>query len=257
MNINGKGCFMEYGNGSHNALAGTNQVIIGASKGIGSEIASFLLKKGTQVLAIGRSNAAANIQISRNYRSCDMRDLPKLIDVVEASFNSEKINGVTLAAGVSYPSSPAISEIARFRATIEINLIAAFDCLQTLKPYLAENSSVVLLTSINADLGFANNPGYVASKAGLDGLTRALAMDWADRKVRVNSIKLGYFPTAMTENSFQDQKLKSERSDRTILGRWGEIHEIFGSVEFLLSNASSYITGHSVPIDGGWLVKGL
>jgi gluconate 5-dehydrogenase len=248
---------MERTTNNGNPLVGTNQIVVGASKGIGFGIAEYLVSRRANVLALGRSKAPVKNQFSKYYKNCDMADLPKLIEVIESSFKSKKIDGLTLAAGVSFPKNTSKSEIVRFKDTVEINLISTFQCLETLKPYLAHKSSVVLLTSINSDLGFSNNPGYVASKAGLDGLTRALAMDWAADDVRVNSIKLGYFPTDMTRMSYKDQKLKDERSKRTILGRWGEIKEIFGPVEFLLSNASSYVTGHSIPIDGGWLVKGL
>jgi NAD(P)-dependent dehydrogenase (short-subunit alcohol dehydrogenase family) len=114
-----------------------------------------------------------------------------------------------------------------------------------------------LLSSINANLAFPNNPGYVASKSGLSGLTRALALDWGPEGIRVNSLNLGYFHTDMTNESYLDPVKRNDRSLKTILNRWGEISEVSGPVHFLLSSASSYITGHALSVDGGWSVKGL
>ena len=82
-------------------------------------------------------------------------------------------------------------------------------------------------------------------------------MDLASKQIRVNSISPGYFPTSITYESFNNETLRIERSNRSVLKRWGKPEELVGPVAFLCSDASSFITGHDLPVDGGWLIQGL
>jgi NAD(P)-dependent dehydrogenase (short-subunit alcohol dehydrogenase family) len=239
------------------SLVGTNQLVLGASKGLGLQIFNSLNSCGSNVLGIGRSQQALQTSFSHNYVSCDLNDVTKLLQSIETRFQNSKIDGVTIPAGISLPFDTEMNEGMRFRKTIEANLSNIYESLLNIKPLLSSRSSIVLLSSINANLAFPNNPGYVASKSGLSGLTRALALDWGLEGIRVNSLNLGYFHTDMTNGSYLDPVKRNDRSMKTILNRWGEIPEVSGPVHFLLSSASSYITGHALSVDGGWSVKGL
>jgi NAD(P)-dependent dehydrogenase (short-subunit alcohol dehydrogenase family) len=221
------------------------------------QVASHLLREGANVIAIGRSKLCDDVSLRNNYHQCDMADSDRLSSLIRDVFKSKKIDGCAVAAGVSIAANPEKSELQRFKETISTNLTDVYGALLHLKPFLNIGSSVVLFSSINSQLGFPNNVGYVSSKAAIDGLTRALATDWAENEIRVNSLQLGYFPTLMTKNSYGDDKKRIERASRTILGRWGDISEIYGPLQFLLSRSSSYLTGQSLPVDGGWMVKGL
>ena len=117
--------------------------------------------------------------------------------------------------------------------------------------------SIINITSIGANLGFPNNPGYLASKGGLASLTRSFAYDLASKNIRVNSIVPGYIRTEMTSESYNNERLKKEREDRMLLKRWGECGDLVGAAIYLASNASSYVTGSEIYIDGGWSIKGL
>jgi gluconate 5-dehydrogenase len=88
-------------------------------------------------------------------------------------------------------------------------------------------------------------------------LTRALAMDLADRRIRVNNLAPGYIRTQMTEASYADPARREARARHTMLGRWGEPRELIGAAIFLASDASSYVTGQDLFVDGGWTGKGL
>ena len=142
-----------------------------------------------------------------------------------------------------------------FRSTCE----APFQLSKRFAKMMKEqgSGSIINITSIGAELGFPNNPAYVAAKGALKQLTKSLAVDLGQFGIRVNSIGPGYFKTDMTQSSWNDPQLQKDRTRHTILGRWGEPDDLTGAVIFLASDASSYITGQDLYVDGGWLAKGL
>ena len=117
--------------------------------------------------------------------------------------------------------------------------------------------SIINITSLNAELAFPNNPAYVAFKGGLKQLTKALALDLGQYNIRVNNIGPGYMKTDMTKKSWLNPKLRKARTSRILLNRWGEKEDIVGPCIFLASDASKYVTGHDLYVDGGWLANGL
>ena len=119
------------------------------------------------------------------------------------------------------------------------------------------DGSIVNITSLNAKLGFPNNPAYVAAKGGLKMLGKSLARDWGTFGIRVNNLGPGYIKTDMTKKSFNNLKIRKIREKRTMLGKWGEIKDLLGPCIFLISNASNYITGQDLYVDGGWISNGL
>jgi len=116
---------------------------------------------------------------------------------------------------------------------------------------------IINITSLNSELAFLDNPAYVAFKGALKQLTKSLALDLGKYGIRVNNVGPGYFRTNMTKKSWEDPEKNKARCDRTVLGRWGEPKDLAGTIIFLCSNASSYITGQDIYVDGGWLIKGL
>ncbi len=119
------------------------------------------------------------------------------------------------------------------------------------------SGSIVNITSLGSELAFPDNPSYQMSKAGLKQLSKSIARDWGAKGIRANNICPGYMKTSMTEKSFNSPELKAARSERMILPRWGEPEDLVGAAIFLLSKASSYITGSDIYVDGGWVAKGL
>ena len=106
-------------------------------------------------------------------------------------------------------------------------------------------------------MGFPNNPAYISSKSGLIGLTRSFARDYGKFKINCNAVLPGYFKTDMNKKSLNNKKKRIQREDLTMLGRWGEIEELVGTVLFLASNSAKYITGQKIIVDGGIAAKGL
>ena len=118
--------------------------------------------------------------------------------------------------------------------------------------------SIINIASISGKIAMPNNPAYNASKAGLLNLTKSLAVDLAKYKIRVNSISPGYTITSLNSKSWNDKKLRSIRTKKTLLKRWASPDEYNEAVLFLLDNSrSSYMTGSNITIDGGWTSKGL
>ena len=126
------------------------------------------------------------------------------------------------------------------------------------KIMMEKKSGVIInITSINAEFAFPNNPAYQATKAGLKQLTKSLALDLAKFGIRVNSIGPGYFRTSMTKKSWDNLKRRKEIQECTMLKRWGVPKDLEGIIIFLSSDASSYITGQDIYVDGGWTAKGM
>ena len=160
-------------------------------------------------------------------------------------------------AGISIAKSISQSEISRFDQTFSTNVRSMFNIINNLKPLFVSGSSIINFSSIGANLGFPDNPSYCASKGAVLSLSRALSNDFGSQNIRVNCISPGYFPTKMTTLSFKNANEKNKRENRTVLGRWGEVKELLGASIYLASDASSYVTGTELVIDGGWSSKGL
>ena len=143
--------------------------------------------------------------------------------------------------------------------TLEVNLTSAFFCTQEVLRYMVKENygSIINITSLNSELGFPNNPAYVASKGGLRMLGKAFARDFGKYGIRVNNVAPGYIKTDLTKESYLNKKTRMSREKRIMLGRWGEKNDLLGPCIFLASDASDYITGQDLFVDGGWSSNGL
>tara|TARA_B100001559_G_scaffold289650_1_gene268130 strand:- start:562 stop:1266 length:705 start_codon:yes stop_codon:yes gene_type:complete len=228
-----------------------NIVLTGSSSGIGNSLGNYLSKKGYNVIGLSRRN-----NIKNNFKSiiCDVRDLNRL----KKGLNKiKKVDCLINNAGIA--RSKHKDKIKNFEEIIKTNLYGAYYMSHLLKKKLSKSSkaSIINIGSIAAHQGGVDNPGYVSSKSGIVGLTKALANDYYSANIRVNSISPGYFKSPMTEKSYKSKKRKKNISSRLIINRWGEAKDLFGLVEYLMSEKASYVTGQDFVIDGGWLAKGL
>ena len=235
-----------------------NKIIIvtGASKGIGLELASSFAKAGALVWGVGRSNKELN-NLNIKYRTLNILDKESFFELCEEIYTERgSIDVLINAAGISITSNSEDNQN-NFKHILDTNLIGNYHCCNSASSFMKDEGSIINITSIGASLGFPNNPGYLASKGGLASLTRSLAYDLSSKNIRVNSIVPGYIRTDMTRESYNDERLNKERMDRMLLKRWGECEDLVGAAIYLASNASSYVTGSEIYIDGGWSIKGI
>jgi len=237
------------------SIEGKTAVVVGASRGIGAELALAAKKSGANLVCLSRSSASAIIELQDNYHQCDVTDSSSFDDICkQATKQFGSIDIFINAAGVTVSET---NKDNKFEEIIDINLVASYRCSQIISTYMVNGGSIIHITSIGSIQGFPNNPGYVASKGGLRMLTKALALDFAKNNIRVNSIVPGYISTDMTKISRNDPILYEERLKRMMVQRWGSTEDIVGAAIYLASNASSYVTGTDLIVDGGWTAKGL
>jgi gluconate 5-dehydrogenase len=237
------------------SLDGKIAVVTGTSRGIGAAIAAGFTEAGAKVFGLSRSGTAPK---GVTAIACDLSDDAAIKRAFDQIAKSDRLDVLVNAAGISLPASET-SELKRFRDTLATDLTGVYAAILAAHPLLkkAGASSIINVTSINSVRGFPGNPGYVAAKAGLAGLTRALANDYARDGIRVNALAPGYVATEMTATSFADPAMHEDRRRHTMLGRWAKPDDLVGAAIFLASSASAYVTGQELFVDGGWTAKGL
>jgi NAD(P)-dependent dehydrogenase (short-subunit alcohol dehydrogenase family) len=248
-------------------LSGRVAVVTGASSGLGVAFAEGLAAAGAKVvLAARRRERLAEVEARLREQGADA--LSVVCDVAEPS-DVEALVRHTLEhfgradvlvnnAGVTNVA-PALDEpLEEFRKTIDVNLIGAYHCAQSFGRVMVEagRGSIVNVASVLGVVGGGMIPqaAYAASKGGLVNLTRELAAQWARRGVRVNALAPGWFLSEMTEGMFADENGQRFIRTRTPMGRAGELEELIGPLLLLASDASSFMTGQVILVDGGWTI---
>lgn len=243
-------------------LDGRVVLITGASSGLGFVLASYLAEAGADLVLgarrvdrlelavaeatkLGKRCEAFETDVS-NPESCE-----RLVELAVESFG--KVDVLVNNAGVGAASPASRERPEEFRRVIDVNLNGAYWMAQACGRVMKPGSSIINIGSI---LGFTTaelpQAAYAASKAGLVGLTRDLAQQWTGRKgIRVNLVAPGFFESEMTAQ-YPDGYLESQMR-RVLLGRTAQPEEVAAAVLFLASDAASYITGISLPVDGGVL----
>lgn len=243
-------------------LDGRVAIVTGASSGLGDRFARVLSAAGARVVVAARR--ADRIETLASELSdavavpCDVTEpgAPARL-VVTALEHYGRVDVVVNNAGASDPM-PALDESTEhFRATVELNLIAPFELARAAAAAMVDRGggSIINVASIWGIVGVGQIPeaGYAASKGGVVNLTRELAAQWARRGVRVNALAPGWFHTEMTDGvMFGDENAERWMRGRTPMGRGGEPHELDGALLFLAGDASSFVTGSVVSVDGGW-----
>jgi NAD(P)-dependent dehydrogenase (short-subunit alcohol dehydrogenase family) len=245
------------------SLKGRVALVTGASSGIGRALAMTLAEAGAAVCLVARREAelaalARDIG-ARGGRAlavvCDLGDRAALPDAVaraSAGFGPPDI--LVNAAGIN-PRRPIDAVTDReWDATVEINLSVPFFLAQRLAPAMCARGwgRIVNIASLQSVRAFADGAPYGASKGGVMQLTRALAQAWSARGVNCNAIAPGFFPTELTAAVFADPERAAAMAARTMIGRNGVLDDLSGTLLYLASRASDYVTGQTLFVDGGF-----
>ena len=238
-------------------------IVTGASSGLGARFARVVDAAGARVVLAARRTerleAVATELRDAHVVACDLSLDGAPESLVAATLaHYGRVDVLVNNAGTSAPT-PAFDETTdKFAATLRINLVAPFELArECARAMIAVESrgTIVNVASIWGLVGVGQIPeaGYAASKGGLVNLTRELSAQWARRGVRVNCLAPGWFRSEMTEGlMFGDENAERWMRQRTPLGRGGEEHELDGALLFLASEASSFLTGQVLCVDGGW-----
>ncbi len=241
------------------SLSGKVAVVTGAAGGIGQAITLSLAEAGaSKVYALDLQNNTEWPNANIENCSIDLQDrnhINNFADQISLK-HSHGADILVNCAGVTFTNDFFNYSDQDWDMTYKVNLLAPY----LLSRVLARDmygGSIINITSLNAELAFPNNPAYVTMKHGLKGLTKSLALELGKKNIRVNNVGPGYIKTEMTKKSWSNDTIHEERKKKTFLDRWGTPTDIAGTVLFLASDASSYITGQDIYVDGGWTAKGL
>jgi 2-deoxy-D-gluconate 3-dehydrogenase len=247
-------------------LKGKVALVSGSSKGLGKAMARALAQSGADVIVNGR-DAASLMPVVQEIASLGAKakaiaaDLSQRADVermiAEAIAWQGHLDILVNNAGIIRRAPAAEHSDADWDAVMRVNLDGVFTaCRAAGKHMLARGSGKVINTaSLLSFFGGFTVPGYAASKGAVGQLTKALSNEWAGRGVQVNAIAPGYMRTDNTAALQADPVRSKEILSRIPAGRWGEPADLEGTVVFLASSASDYLSGHILAVDGGWCAR--
>jgi NAD(P)-dependent dehydrogenase (short-subunit alcohol dehydrogenase family) len=248
-------------------LDGRSALVTGGTRGLGRVMAEALAEAGASVCISSRSidaarTAAAEIAAASGARVEGIEaevttadGVNRLVDVAHRDFG--RVDILVNNAGVNIRGTVGELTESDWDTVLDTNLKGVFLLSRAFGPAMCERrwGRVINLSSMLASIGLPGRAPYAASKAGVVALTRVLALEWAASGVTVNAICPGPFATDMNRQLLNDPEKYAAFVQKLPVGRWGELHEIKGIVVFLASEASSFVTGAALAIDGGWTAQ--
>lgn len=246
-------------------LDGRVALVTGANRGLGQGMALGLAEAGADIACVSRSGNDGEIRgqvegLGRRFLSvkaelANPADRVGLVDKVVAGFGKIDILVNNAGSGTRFP--PEEYPMSDWRELIEVHLMSTFDLSQQAAKHMLPRGrgKIINIGSVMSEEGGLNISAYAAAKHGIAGLTKSLAVSWSARGINVNCIAPGYFETNMS-NSLKYHPVRGQQIlDRIPCGRWGMPEELKGLAVFLASDASNYMHGSVVAIDGGWLAR--
>lgn len=230
------------------ALDGLSGIITGGGSGIGAGLADAFEAAGA---AVERWDVAAGDGVV----TCDVADPAAVAAATAGAIDRlDRIDFLVNNAGVRVQGAFLDVSFEDWRRVIDVDLTGVWNCSQAVGRHMAERGGgkVLNVASIVSTHALRNRPAYVAAKAGVAGLTRAMAFELGAKGIRCNAIGPGVIETPLSKTYFEDPALAQQIKDETPLGHWGQVSDLCGPAVFLCSPAADYVSGQLLCVDGGW-----
>ncbi len=246
-------------------LSGRTALVTGGSSGLGEAMAEALGLAGAAVILMARSQGAlarsAEQLAARGIRAmtvpCDLSRPDSAQQGARDALALAPVDILVNAAGVNLREPFMDVSVDSWQTQINLHLSAPFFLAQALAPGMKQRGwgRIINIASLQSYRAFPNSAPYGAGKGGIVQLTRAMAVEWGPHGITCNAIGPGFFPTALTAPVFGDPELVARHAAQTCLGRNGELQDVHGLTVFLASNASAYVTGQTLMLDGGYTAR--
>ena len=244
-------------------LTGTVAVVTGARRGIGMAMAEGLAAAGADIIGVSANLESTGSEVSRRVEALgrsftayqtDFADRAAVTALGE-QLAAQHVDILVNNAGTIRRAPAAEHSDEFWDEVLAVNLASQFVLSRAVgASMLARGSGKIIFTaSLLSFQGGLNVPGYAAAKSGVAGLVKALSNEWAGRGVTVNAIAPGYIATDNTQALQDDENRSRSILERIPAGRWGNPDDLAGATVFLASSASDYVSGITLPVDGGWL----
>ena len=242
-------------------------LIFGGAGGIGAEAGARLALGGARVVIADLDAAQAQAKaagiVAGGGRAigvaCDITNPALCESAAQAAIDQfGQLDGVVNCAGISKPHDSISLPPADWARMVDVQLNGAFYAAQACAKHMwATGGAMVFITSTNAEAAFPRRAAYCSAKAGVAMLTKVLAIEWAEKGIRVNAVGPAYVATEMTQRNIAAGNInETQIKARIPLGRLAQPGDVADAVAFLLSDQAAFITGHSLYVDGGWLAYG-
>ena len=248
-------------------LDGKVAMVTGGTKGLGLAMAHALASVGAHIAINSRHGAEAQVAAAEIVRKHGCRAVGVEADVTKPDqINGfvqqvvDELGGIDILitnAGINVRLPTTDLPLEDWQRVIDINLTGPFLCSQAVIPHMLKKGwgRVIHVSSIMGLVGLAGRPSYTASKGGIVLLTKTQALEFAEKGVTVNAICPGPFGTEMNKPLLEDPEKYQAFVSKIPMGRWGEMNELDGAVIFLASQTSSFMTGTTLTVDGGWTAQ--
>jgi 2-deoxy-D-gluconate 3-dehydrogenase len=244
-------------------LSGRLAVVTGARRGIGFAMAEALAEAGADIIGVSAHLEDSGSAIEKAVRalgrefsgiSCDFANRDAVAALGER-LAKLPVDILVNNAGTIERAPAAVHPMELWDRVLEVDLSSQFVLTQAIANTMIERGrgKIIFTASLLSFQGGINVPGYAAAKSGVAGLTKALSNEWAGKGVTVNAIAPGYIATDNTQALQDDPDRSRAILDRIPAGRWGAASDLGGATVFLASTASDYVSGITLPVDGGWL----
>jgi NAD(P)-dependent dehydrogenase (short-subunit alcohol dehydrogenase family) len=246
-------------------LAEKTAIVTGASRGIGKAIAKGFAAAGANLVLVSR-NPSALQAVAKEIEDMGRKALPMAADVGNPDEIQKAIGGALKIfpridilvnnAGISPVLKKAEElDLRQWEEIIRVNLTGTFVFAQEAGKIMIQQGGgkIINIVSVGAVVGFPRQIAYCVTKGGILQITRVLAVEWAKHNIQVNAIGPAYFETDLTKGMRESKAISQNLLQRTPMGRFGKPEEVVGAAVYLASEASSYVTGQTLFVDGGWL----